>query len=290
MQAAILAALSEIKGTMATRAQFEVFDKRLQSVELGQQKQQQEQEEMRKGMQSNADAIREIREELAAARRDATEGDRPPASVAGSGPRNLGLGVGSPTRSAAPSTTASEGDWVPRTVQIRGFAPYGCPVSDKLTKAQFKPEVANIMAALPREVREGVRATPPFVLNYQITLVVEGQGGWQEVRSAKLAIEKALAEGDVRINGRELRVGTQTSPARKLQLSNLFSALDALKAKGVGEEKVEVCHRTLQIYQVPGYGLVGKSCEGSWRWEASTVGEMGLSQAELEADRQTRRT
>ena len=69
----------------------------------------------------------------------------------------------------------------------------------------------------------------------------------------KLSIETALAEQDVRIHGKELRIGMQTSPARKQQCSNLFSALDALITKGVEETTVEVCHRTLQLYNLPGH-------------------------------------
>ena len=197
-----------------------------------------------------------------------------------SGPTELpnmrGGGTGSAGSSVAPSNQSEE-PWAPRSIHVRGFASYGCPSSNKLTKAQCRTIGQELLDIIPPEVRSELQLAAPYVLNHQLTLLVS-EGNWDKCRRAKLTVEKAMAENDFKIRGRNLTVGAQTSPARRHLCANLFKATAALKKLQVRDEQLEICHRTLTLCTLPGYQLLGQTCKSTntWTWSKELLPSLGL--------------
>ena len=84
---------------------------------------------------------------------------------AGAPATNLAAPEASPSQ---PSHTAAAppAGWKPRSVLVRGFAPFGCPPAQKLTKEQYNVESRELLESSPTPIRGLVRLQTPFVLSH----------------------------------------------------------------------------------------------------------------------------
>lgn len=68
---------------------------------------------------------------------------------------------------SARSTTAAgdDNDWGPQVVHIKGFAPFGCEVGQKLQRAEVAAELAHMRDLLPQELADCVGDMRPHTIN-----------------------------------------------------------------------------------------------------------------------------
>ena len=98
-------------------------------------------------------------------------------------------------------------------------------------------------------------------------------------------LDKALVESNYRINGKQVKAAVQTSPARRTQCASLFRAVECLRTRQVPDSKLEICHRSLSLFTLPEYDLVGKaSPAGQWTWKDDALRKLGVDPLEFEAD------
>ena len=285
--AALLQALGQYGALRA--ADLEPMQTRLE--QHGRQMEQHDQQ-----ISSLQQAMAEIKEELAACRKEladtakSAQTSAAAAAAASASATSAGDawgrasavragGTGGPPSEMDTGSVASDAPWAPRAIILRGFAPFGCGPEAKISKAEFPSVIEAVMEAIPPEWRPRLQPSPPYALNHQLQLFVE-PGGWDSVRRAKLAVEKAFHERDFKIKGKTVRVGVQTSPDRRAQCANVFRAVEVLRQMGVRDNEMELCQRSLVLYKLPSYEVAGRTARpaegGGWRWSDAVLRSMEL--------------
>lgn len=249
-------------------AAIEAHDERLSALEESNQ-------ELRATLADLRTEIAELRQERTAPQ---------PAVVAQAGAPCPASAAPPGVPSAASGLPAGGAAWEPRFVHVRGFAPYGCPPAQKLTKEQYGVEGRRLLDALPAALRAQVRLQPPYVLSHQISFLVP-VGGLPACRVLADALESVISAQQLKIKGQDIRAGIETSPQRRTLCQNMFGALDRVRARG-REDRVEVCGRSLKLHVRPDFQLLGHTPPGSttWSWDPAGLAAIGLTAADLDAD------
>ena len=91
---------------------------------------------------------------------------------AGVGGSCLG-GVGSDSSSDTSSTvgsSASQSEWCPQNVLVRGWAPFGCRPAAKIDRREYKKLSEDLLSMLPTGLQNQVVVRAPFLANFQLVL------------------------------------------------------------------------------------------------------------------------
>lgn len=172
--------------------------------------------------------------------------------------------------------TAESGNWQPRYVYVRGFAPFGCDKSEKITRGDYDTHTKRFMALLPDKVKQRVTVESPFALSHQLAFRITGGRDVCEV--VKNYFTNGIINDNITIKDRELMVMIQLSEARKLTFKAFFDAVERVKAK-LEPSKIDICRRTLTIFELPDYNVIGKIPKETttMQWEADTCSRLGIS-------------
>jgi hypothetical protein len=204
----------------------------------------------------------------------------------GSGSSNVSTNIGGSAstlqwgNSANSQSVASA--WTPSTALIRGFSPYNSGASTRLNKVDTVAAAAKILELLPPQERKLFRPLPPFVSNYQLQFQVAASAESSVVRAALEVWNEAITAKEHLINGHAVKASLEASPRRKLQYRNVNAAMEALIKAGVGKEKFEICHRSLQLVGSISHECVGSTpyASGTWAWRKSGILALGVTAAE----------
>ena len=86
--------------------------------------------------------------------------------------------------SETPSTVGSTnfsgpGEWCPRKVLVRGWAPFGSPASQKIDRVEYKKVANELLSCLLHSLYNNVTVRAPFAANFQISF---GLKKWRRVQ------------------------------------------------------------------------------------------------------------
>lgn len=231
--------------------------------------QQQEQlDQQKESLSQLQTALQQLREEVAELRKERDGGDDGH-SVAGS---RMSTGSGGASRSPA----SKRGDFEPRRLFARGFAPWGCDAKQKLSRSETEEIQKAWIAKLPANLRTMVEPGGTYALNHQIEWNVTGgrvnctsvQSFWTDLLAREM-LPSADRTG--------WRVAIEISPERRSACRAFFAAVDWLKSKGIVEDRLVTCQRSLRLY-TRSYSDVGMVVfpANTWKWCAEGLTELGL--------------
>ena len=66
---------------------------------------------------------------------------------------------------AVSSNSFSKAEWCPRTVLVRGWAPFGSPASKKIDRIEYKKVANELLSCLPHCLQNNVMVRAPFAAN-----------------------------------------------------------------------------------------------------------------------------
>ena len=169
----------------------------------------------------------------------------------------------SDTSSTADSFTPAE--WCPKSVLVRGWAPFGAAASCKIDRIEYKKAANELLSCLPLALRNNVMVRAPYAANHQITFGVKGDGGWESCRAVQLALSAGIESNAIEVRGHELKVSIELSPHKKSTLRNMFRAESFLKKIGTHSESHTLCHKSSKILSQTNEEL-GGTPKGSSAW------------------------
>ena len=179
-------------------------------------------------------------------------------------------------RGRAQATNGAEttpGEWQPRQLLLRGFAPFGCKNTEKLGKAQYNTEVKRFIDMLPEHLKNSLTVVPPFVVNFQIGFrLAKPENGRRICDVWNNEIEARQA----RINGKTVRAVAEMSPDRKTQYRTLYKAIEEIQKENIVEDKYTVCYKGLKIYATETLELAGAIKAGTGKWERFEEGAKAM--------------
>ena len=181
------------------------------------------------------------------------------------------------TKPVVTSTPVStNGGFQPKLVFVRGFAPYGCAASDKLTRSEYAKESNELHLMLPEPLRSSVRIADPFPLSFQVAFRV--MGGRDECEVVRDHLANGIAKKSFKIKGNDLKVSIEVSPERRTAFSKLHCALERVSAV-VSADKIEVCKRTFTIMELPDFNVIARIPKGATevQWDAEACLRLGVS-------------
>ena len=106
--------------------------------------------------------------------------------------RQFGEQSSDTSSTAGSAKSPVQGEWCPRTVMVRGWAPFGSPASQKIDRIEYKKVANELLFCLPHCLQNNVMVRAPFAANYQISFGLKDGGGWDSCR----AVQEALIAGE----------------------------------------------------------------------------------------------
>ena len=179
----------------------------------------------------------------------------------------------------AQSKSPVQGEWCPRTVLVRGWAPFGSPASQKIDRIEYKKVANELLSCLPHCLQNNVVVRAPFAANYQISFGLKDGGGWDSCRAVQEALIAGVESNMISVRGHELKVSIELSPRRRTTLTNMFRADTFLKKNGVNPESYLLCPKSCRILSTVTNEDLGETPKGSndWVWHSAKCSECGLS-------------
>lgn len=161
--------------------------------------------------------------------------------------------AGSPTWADRPKSSNTDriSGWVPRTLFVRGWAPFGCPTSQKISKEEALLS-DNKVRAVSGAVCDDLVSLPGYVCNHQIAYRLK-EGCPRSLYDIKADLAARLEAGGVLVRGLPLRVVAEQSPQRKLEYGQYARALDETRAEPDLARKWVEDGRTLRVYASPSW-------------------------------------
>ena len=186
----------------------------------------------------------------------------------------------SETSSTAGSTNSLvQGEWCPRTVLVRGWAPYVSPASQKIDRVEYKKVANELLSCLPHSLQNNVVVRAPFAANFQISFGLKDGGGFDSCRAVQDALIAGVESNMITVRGHELKVSIELSPRKKITSTNMHRAAAFLKKSGVSPESYLLCHKSSRILSTMTKEDLGETPKGSnvWVWHSQKCSECGLS-------------
>ena len=153
----------------------------------------------------------------------------------------------SETSSTAGSTNS--GEWCPRTVLVRGWAPFGSPASQKIDRVEYKKVANELLSCLPHSLQNSVMVRAPFAANFQISFGLKDGGGFDLCRAVQEALIAGVESNMITVRGHELKVSIEQSPRKKITSSNMHRAAAFLKKSGVSPESYLLCQTGWESFE-----------------------------------------
>ena len=164
---------------------------------------------------------------------------------------------------AGSSNFPVQGEWCPRMVLVRGWAPFGSPASQKIDRIEYKKVANELLSCLPHCLQNNVMVRAPFAANYQISFGLKDGGGWDSCRAVQEALIVGVESNMINVRGHSLKVSIELSPRRKTVLTNMFRADTFLKKSGVDPESNLLCPKSCRILSTVTNEDLGETPKGS---------------------------
>jgi hypothetical protein len=216
-------------------------------------------------------SILEMREEL----RSISSGNS--ANSSGGGASNASTAGSTATSFATAGAKRVETtNWVPKTVFVRGFAPFGCNPTEKIQATDTRVFQEKLIKSLPTHIRMQTTASPPFAINHQVCFTVVG--GRNTFQAVAAAFNDHITAHEITIKGKKIRASVEVSEQRKALSKNFFGAIEFLKAKSISEDKYTICAKGLRIYATETFEEIGCTPIGAsaWRWNEAICKTIGF--------------
>jgi len=182
------------------------------------------------------------------------------------------------TKSAAPTSSSPTiaGSWEPRHVFVRGFAPYGCSSSAKLTRTEYTAHAKVFMDLLPQHLKSSVKVDDPYPLSFQLSFRVSG--GRHTCQIVREYFADGIDTGDIKIKDQAVKASIEVSAEKRGAFKALYGALVRVNST-MDESAVEVCKRSFTIYEMPEFNIIANIPKGSTQvqWNADTCSRLGIS-------------
>ena len=180
---------------------------------------------------------------------------------------------------AGSSNFPVQGEWCPRMVLVRGWAPFGSPASQKIDRIEYKKVANELLSCLPHCLQNNVMVRAPFAANYQISFGLKDGGGWDSCRAVQEALIAGVESNMINVRGHSLKVSIELSPRRKTILTNMFRADTFLKKSGVDPESYLLCPKSCRILSTVTNEDLGETPKGSnvWVWHPEKCSGCGVS-------------
>ena len=188
--------------------------------------------------------------------------------------------LSSETSSIVGSTNSlGAGEWCPRAVLVRGWAPFGSPASQKIDRVEYKKVANELLSCLPQSLQNNVVVRAPFAANFQISFGLKNGGGFNSCRAVQEALTAGVESNMITVRGENLKVSIEKSQRQKTTLSNMHRAAAFLKKSGVCSESYLLWHKIAKILSTMTKEDLGETPKGSniWVWHAQKCVECGLS-------------
>ena len=185
----------------------------------------------------------------------------------------------SDTSSTAGSANSSiQGEWCPRAVLVRGWAPFGSPASQKIDRIEYKKVANELLSCLPHCLQNNVMVRAPFAANYQISFGLKDGRGWDSCRAVQKALIAGVGSNMISVRGHVFKVSIELSPRRRTTLTNMFRADTFLKKTGVNPESYLLCPKSCRILSTVTNKDLGETPKGSnvWVWHPEKCSECGV--------------
>ena len=186
----------------------------------------------------------------------------------------------SETSSTAGSTNSmGAAEWCPRTVLVRGWAPFGSPASQKIDRVEYKKVANELLSCLPHTLQNNVTVRAPFAANFQISFGRKNGGGFSACRAVQEALSAGVESNMITVRGHDLKVSIEKSQRQRTTLSNMHRAAAFLRKSGVSLESYLLCHKSSKILSATTKEDLGETPKGTnvWMWHAQKCAECGLS-------------
>ena len=182
------------------------------------------------------------------------------------------------TSTAGSSNSFTQADWCPRTVLVRGWAPFGSPASQKIDRIEYKKVLNELLSSLPHCLQNNVVVRAPFAANYQISFGMKDGGGRDSCRAVREPLIAGVESNMINVRGHSLKVSIELSPRRKITLSNMFRAESFLKKSGVNSESLLLCPKSCKILSTVTNEDLGETLNGSnvWVWHREKCSGCGV--------------
>ena len=72
------------------------------------------------------------------------------------------------------------------------------------------------------------------------------------------------------------KIQVEVSPDRRKRCAHFFRGLDLLKRSGFDTAKYEICNRSLQVYALPSWRILGSADQNRWAWNMDVAREIGF--------------
>ena len=134
-----------------------------------------------------------------------------------------------------------------------------------------------MLSLLPASTRARVKALPVYALNHQLEFKIQGGrdtaenvvGLWREAVACN-RIDFGISSND------DIKVSAEVSPWRREACRAFFSACTTIRAKGIREDQMVSCPRSLRLYTAA-YGLLGEVADdGTWKWCSEGCESLGV--------------
>lgn len=194
-----------------------------------------------------------------------------------SGPSSVASTSGSVSWPGRPRRSENEREggsgWVPRTIHVRGWAPFGCPTSSKISREEAMRLDGRIREALGPPSRQ-LQMVSPYVCNHQVTY--RFQTGHFNIYDLKDLLAAAIRDKHIQVRDCDVRAALEQSAQRKAEYSQYYGALDRLRQEALLADKWIEDGRALRIYAANSWQELGKPSECGWVWNPAAFADAGL--------------
>ena len=173
---------------------------------------------------------------------------------------------------------------MPRFIAIRGFAPFGCDHTSKLTEEECNLYAQKAFGFLPKTHQAKIKVAKAFQINYQIVFPLAAPTSEIAARNLAIFFEEQLRNNEFDIKGKRVFVVPELSPERRAHYRNYTLALERLGGKlDDAQANILGCRKALCIHRRDTMAEVGRTPKGSytWAWNAEQVEGLGLLVADL---------
>lgn len=161
------------------------------------------------------------------------------------------------------SKRGEDSKWTPKTIFVRGWAPFGGPTHQKVSREEAMALDSKVRQALGPQERQ-LQTMAHYVCNHQIAYKLK-EGADGDIYSWKDRIASAVQ--DLEVRGSRLRVGLEQSPQRKMEYQQFSRALELLRSCPGLDGKWEEDGRTLRVYAKQSWQELGRPTPSGWQWD-----------------------
>ena len=153
--------------------------------------------------------------------------------------RQFGEQSSDTSSTAGSANSPVQGEWCPKTVLVRGWAPFGSPASQKIDRVEYKKVANELLSCLPHCLQNNVVVRALFAANFQISFGLKDGGSWDSCRAVQEALIAGVESNMISVRGHELKVSIELSPRKKITMTNMFRADTFLKKSGVVSQELQ---------------------------------------------------